>query len=257
MAYTKKPRPRRAIRRRKAPRKRAYYPTAKKVTSIVRRVISKSSETKYLDWSETGQNVAQVNQNATGHNSFQCQFPTEGDGTNERVGRKINVSYMVFKFQYWAQTALKDGMNLYVYLVKMKGPQASSTFQVGERWLPNKAIYDVNGGAVVYDPRSMKNLEQCGPYTIIKKAHVYMPPQQVNNVSTHQNLTMFIPMRNLGLTFSSPLDTTPADCDYRVITFADVGNRNATASTLLGISETAANTGVLFNCSIRLAYKDI
>lgn len=257
MAYRKTTKPRRVIRRRKVFRKKSSPLFKKKVVSIVKRQIAKSSETKYLDWTMLGQSVAQVNQNATGHNTFQVTFPTEGDGTSERVGRKINVSYMLFKFQYWGQSALKDGINLYVYLVKMKGPQASSTFQVGERWLSNRAIYDANGGVDVYDTRCMKNLEQSGAYSIIKKAHVYLPIQQINNVETHSNLTMFIPMRNIGLTFNTALDNTPADCDYRVVTFADVGNRSTTASTLLGLSTQTANTGVIFNCSVRLAYKDI
>lgn len=250
--------PRRPRRITRKPLRKRRSTFVKKVQGVVRSTMFKQAEQKYVDGSITGQNVAQLNANASGHNSFSLDFPQQGDAFNQRIGYKINLSYLLMKFQFWPQTALKTGLNLYIYVVKFKGPMSTATFDISEMWLGNQAIADANAGQQIYDVRHMKNLKQSKPYSIIKRSHVYLPPQQVNNVELFRTKNVYVPLHNTSVLFSQGTDIDPANCEYRIITIADSGNRSgSTASTLLGVPEVGINTGALFNVSVRLAYKDI
>lgn len=241
-------------------RKRVYKrkPVKRNTAAFKKRVqsvIYGSTEPKYTTDAITGQSVGQVNADLSGHNSATppWTWPVAGDGVSQRDGNKIRLSYAKVLYHFWGMTGMESTNKLNMYVIKQIG--VNPAFIIGQCFNSNQAQSDLNS-ATIYDDSIFRNPVFTKSYKIIQSKTVYMKPNPDATQPPALTTSLYIPLNKVA-TFNGGTGD-PQNCLYTVLITSNFGNRNTTTnSTLLGIPQNNMSTGILFNYSARLVYKDI
>lgn len=232
--------------------------TAARVRSIVKRELLSHQEVKYLDDSAVNQTVAQVNLDATGHNTIGVNItPAQGTGASKRIGDSILADQLTVNMNMWGQTQFGSACNLTTYLVAFRGPSPSPV--IAEFLDGNLAIEDLNVGAVIYDVNSLRQPDYLENVQVIGMFKNHIPADLALSAPQtsypHTSSQKIFDLKGLKIEYDQTSGFL-SNVALALITVADSGNRNASASTLLGLPTNTALTGVLFNVTTRLTYRD-
>lgn len=233
--------------------------TRSEVAKIAKAVVYNEAETKYLDTVQTGQTVAQVNYNSTGHNSNTLGYPSAGDAYNQREGNKIKLISLKINSQYWGQAGLSSPMKIVTYLVWFPAVQ-SADVTIRDFMDVNACIEDSNPAADVTDCMSMVNQQNQSNFKVIAAWETYLPRLQNVSEDAGNNVSTLTECKEIPLNLVQTFDVGTGNAlnSLTLYTIANVGNRNAaSASTLSNIAMVNVSTGANFCRSIRMMYKDI
>lgn len=229
----------------------------------VERVIRAKAEPKYIDWGEYGGTVAQLSGNVSGHSTVAFSqtggsWPDRGTSVNQRIGNQISVTGLNLSLAFGSQVDQHRKIQIRVLLCCMHDTDVNANFSISEYLVKNQWISDANSGAAVYDYTCMRQPVFKETYETIAEKEVQLNPLDVGNLSDHNtNVNWYIPLGGTKFEFNGT-SGDPSNKNYRLVVLASIGNKNvATASTLNSTYEDAVSTGVYFDISSRLYYKDL
>jgi hypothetical protein len=222
------------------------------IQEAVRRAIRANQEIKWLSTAITGQNVAQVFSNTSGHNTITVSIPAVGTGSSQRVGADIFIDSLSVKMQYFGQPSTVGRVRLRHYLCLTVG--TNPTADVGALLDPNAIVSDLNA-VDVYDMLCFRN-PFYSTVRIIREWSAELDPYLATASGTGPPVgfsEVHIPLNGMKMEYVAGAYSSKI---LWILTLADCGNRGATPSTLLGLPNNAANTGVIFEVSTRLTFRD-
>lgn len=202
--------------------------------------------------------VGQVYGNVSGHATLDITpTPTEALTVAGRSGSSIKLHSSYLQLQFIQQSAAHSAVRGKIYIVQVKGaPQTSSN--VATQYLnSNRWIYQQNT-VDIFDYNSPLNPDYRGQYRLLRCKKFFIP---ADNYSSQTRIKdVIIPMkynRGKGHHIRYNLDTTTVS-DGQIVMFIvlDNGNSLGSNSTLTGIPNTLANTGLSWNYDFRHFYFD-
>lgn len=237
--------------------KRKTPVTRTEVAKIARAVVQNSAELKYHYDYSAGQNVGQVNGNATGHNSITFAYPAKGTASNQRIGDKIRLRGLSCNALFSGMSSQSAAARMQCYLVWFKG--ADVTIDIGTFLDPNQQILG-DHAVSIYDSLSFRDTQIAGAVKVLASWELYLKEESSvqgngGNQLSHGTYQQYIPL-NIQQSFDEAGD--PASGELVLYTVCDVGNRSAsTVSTLTGVPVTPINTGYSFQFTSKLEYTDV
>lgn len=248
---------------RKRRRRKVSKVAVKSFRERVERVIRAKAEPKYIDFGEYGNTVAQLSGNVSGHSTIAFSqaagmWPDRGTSVNQRIGNQISVTGLNLALAFGSQSAQHRKMQIRVMLCCMHDTDVNSNFAISEYLVKNQWISDANSGAAVYDYTCMRAPVFKETYETIAEKEVQLNPMDIGNASDHNtNVNWYIPLEGTKFEFNGT-SGDPSNKNYRLVVVASIGNKSVTtASTLNSTYEDAVSTGVYFDISGRLYYKDL
>lgn len=231
--------------------------TRSEVAKIAKAVVQGQAELKYHYDYSAGQNVGQVNGNATGHNSITFAYPTKGTGSNNRIGDKIRIRGLSCNALFSGMSSQSAAAKIQCYLVWFKG--ADVAIDIGNFLDPNQQILG-DHAVSIYDAMSFRDTQVSGAVKVLANWEIYLKEESSvqgngGNQLSHGIYQQYIPL-NIQQSFDENGD--PATGELVLYTVCDVGNRNAvTACTLSGVPITPINTGYTFQFTSKMEYTDV
>lgn len=230
---------------------------AMKDIAFVKSVVN--AEKKRLDLiSGASSLVGQVSGNSTGNVVYDITpVPAEGLTYSTRNGASIKLHTSFIQLQFTQQTACHSAIRLKIMIVQVLGsPQTTGTIN-SQIMLPNQWIQNQNSVSV-YDYMSLVNPDYRGQYKIIRTKYVSIPADNYSGQVRLKDVKIPIKYnRGKGHHVRYAGDTTTvANGQLFMLIYADNGNSLGSASTLTGIANTAASTGLSWNYDIKHYYYD-
>lgn len=261
MAYSHKKccNPRRMRKRmRRGSRKQSIKRLSKRITTLARNI---APEKKRIDLSNanTTEFLGQVNINATNH-YYQdvTPLPSLGASAFGRTGSAINIVSGFFKFQFRTQGSTTTPIKVILEWWHVKGAPQSALQFTSNLFNVNQWVY-TSGGVIagIIDYNSEMDPDFMGQSRILRRKTIVMP---------QNNFTSGIQLKNvnIGLKFKKGLhvrfngdSATVADGQIMLTIRADSGNTGGSASTLTGLGNQTASSGLTFNFDQRWYYHDV
>ena len=158
--------------------------------------------------------------------------PYEGVTSTSRIGQKISITGLEYRYQFWQQSTTKSNIQLKFYMFRVKGaPQnALSFFQ--STFLANPVV---GGGGIVRDYNSFLDPDFSDNYKIIHYSECVVPADNYTG-------QLRIKDHSVKVRFDTPMvvkfvgDATNTISEGQIISviLADNGNVSGTGSTLSG-----------------------
>lgn len=201
--------------------------------------------------------VGQIYYNGTGHYVFEStpNIP-QGVQHNQRIGGQVTIQKAIFKFQFYQQISAITDIRLKICFFETSGtPEViATTSQVA-------VIYNINGWlnayntVAVYDTTSLYNLDGKGVYKLVKTKNLIVRKDGTASQVNITNATVVL-SKPYALQYSRDTANLRRGQTFVVI-FCDNGNCHPTlSSTLLGVAQPAANSGLICNFSTEYRYTD-
>lgn len=242
-----------------APKKRGYKrrPTStlvKRVNRLAQMVQQHRPEKKHLEEYITSQrSFGQINNTTSGHDLFEVTPSLSiGTGSNQRVGKQVNLCSLSMRFQFYQQTNTVGPRNIHIYLIRIIGTQA---FDISEFLRYNQFFYNNNAGTIVYDTNCSRNQAYYKTFRVLAHRKCYLKQDSENSQTTVKNY-------NLGLKFKKPLrleygSGTSVDQDrLQLLLLADAGNKGGTNQVFTGLVTNQAYSGIAYNMNTDYYYYD-
>lgn len=242
---------------RSAKGKRPKRVTVSSMRAIARQEIMANQEVKTLDESAEAQSVAQITNNATGHNTWVLGMtPAQGAGARQRIGDAILLDRLVINGSYYKQTNAGSAINLVHYLVAFKG--SLPTVAIADLFDGSIALDAMNAGVQIYDTNVLRNPSYESTIKIMATWKVHVPASvslDSGNEFAHASSQTVVDLKGQRMEYDG-LSGAKSNVVYGLITVADAGNRGGSVSTLNGIPATAVTSGVSFNMGVRMFFRD-
>lgn len=202
-----------------------------------------NAEKKRITTTSVNQSVAQIYNNVTGHYIVDVTpNPSQGSAFNQKSGSSIKWHSSHYDFQIWGQSANVSGMKLKLEWVKVVGlPYASLNDVFGKYIQPNPFI-----SGTVYDISASRDPDYFKNFVVIKRQYMTLAPDVITGDIPVTQRQLGFKLRNHHVR-NNDNDPTLASGQVFLLITADRGNWGPTASTLTGVSNQLANSGVFFS----------
>lgn len=204
-----------------------------------------NAEKKRLVTSSTNQLVGQVS-GAAGSGHYIVDVtpnPNQGTGFNQKSGSSIKWHSSHYDFQITGQTGNVGGIKLKMEWVKVIGlPYSTLNDIFGKYILPNPFI----GGASVYDVNSNRDPDYFKNFRVIKRQYVTLRPDSITGDVPVKQFSCGMKLKSHHVRNNDNDPTLTSGQVFLLIT-ADTGNWGAAASTLTGVANATALSGVSFS----------
>jgi len=211
------------------PRKRTAY---RKRTYRKNTPVTLSAEKKYIEHGFTSQNFAKYNVSpASGYYvTNSTPRPEQGLGINGRIGQKIFVTGAIMDCEIYTQTNVTNAIKYKYYVVRLPDAYDLPVTDI----VPD--MFDVNPWINVYDWHSNIDPEKTSQFKIITKGQGTLKPDSIAGQTSRTQFRKF-----LKLGFELKFDSATIGVDaiknqWRIILFADTGDRDAASLTGMGCS---------------------
>lgn len=191
----------------------------------------------------TSQPVGQVNAAVSGHwlTDLTPNVP-QGVGVSQKTGNSFKWHSSFLDFQFQQQSNVGSPLTLKIEIVKVVGLPYTNVSDILGKYIESTAfttgtVYDINSPR---DPDYFKN------FVLLKRKYVKLPMDNISGQLVLKRVKLGLKLKNHHVRTNNNDPTFSMGQVFMLIT-ADNGNANAsTASTILGIPNNAANTGVTF-----------
>lgn len=208
-------------------------------------------EKKFHDKADFEDSVGQVDGNAVGYALFDVTpYLTQGVGESQRVGNSIKATGMVLNM------ACRGQINAHKRKVKVMLIRSKTSDFVGGTGGILADLFNVNPLTGLIDFYSERN------YSGMKGSHKILATKYINVIPHNDSSTGFACGKlavklNDVIRYDSDIQNIPQDFQYHVIVMSDFGNRSlSTTSTIAGVLEQGASSGVALRMSSRMWYVD-
>lgn len=212
-------------------------------------------EKKKFQQNVTDASVGQCNINANGYYVLDITpTPAQGITSTTRNGNSIKVHSAYLKYQFQSQNLLTGNpIRFRMMVVKTLGQPRTMADAVTTMFDPNSFI---TGGSII-DYNSDRNEEAYKQFQIIRSKNLYLKPNGHNNQRLHFTGGMGIKFKSHHVKFTTDAGSVVQDGQYFLLILADNGNINvSTGSTLVGTSESSAQSGCALQLDITQWYYD-
>lgn len=206
----------------------------------------------------TGQNVGQVNINATGALAFDLT-PLIGQGqtADSRNGNSIKLHSTFLQFQLGQQGNANTGMRVRVELWKTGGMIEDVAQLLNRLYVPSPF-------STVIDYNSARNPDHYNNYQLIRKKVIYLKPDSISGAPMNAYVKMPIKWNGgkghhirytSGTITNNPLTDLQAG-QFFMVYFADNGNSNLASSSTLNVPVQISASGAVVRMSYRHYFYD-
>lgn len=206
--------------------------------------------------------VGQSNGNSSGHLPiYITPQPSQGDGYNQRNGNSFKLLSQYMQFQFKQESSATAGIKLIIDIWQTTGMSIGSPTVFGEvinLYKPNQWVSDLNvptGTYLIYDTSSAKNPDYQGNCKKIRTIKVTLPADTLSTQVTSKTIPIKMKYKNHHIKFDGNTSTMTTGELWMVIR-ADRGNNNGSASTLQGVIDQVADSGLEVLYSITSYYVD-
>lgn len=205
-----------------------------------------NTEKKRTELNFYNYSLAQVSHNSTGHTLFEITpTPSQGTGNGGRVGSSISLRSFHLRLNMWQQSDTVSPINMRFYIVQTRNGES---LDISKFLQYNKYLYAQNSVAI-YDLQSQRDPDYFNDIKVIRSKAVRMKTDAFDNCREIKSFSLSCNFGRNGkhIRFNDN-GNTPSNTRLWFVGVADNGNcSQANASTLAGVINTGANTGIIFN----------
>lgn len=185
--------------------------------------------------------IGQVNGNVSGHYLVDITpQPVQGTGFNQKTGNSFKWHSSFMDMQFSTPTANISGQTLKIEIVKVVGLPYASMPDILNKYIEPTAFIT---GASVYDLHSPRDPDYFKNFVKLRTRYVKIKQDDISGETVVKRIKLGLKLKNHHVRTDNNDPTVTMGQVFMIIT-ADQGNSSAsTASTLVGVPNTAVNTG--------------
>jgi len=208
---------------------------------------------RFLQNLNTGNLVAQVNGNSSGHWLLDLTPNiSQGNGYNQKNGNSFKWHSSFLDFQFQQQSATNGALRIKIQLIKVVGQALSTVSDImGKYILPTNFT-----SGTVYDINSPRNPDYFKNYIVLKTKYVSLPADNLSGQLSIKRVKMGIKYKNHHVRTNGN-DPTITMGQVLLLITSDRGNcSTTTTSTITGIPDGTINSGAIFLAEFTHYYYD-